>query len=103
MYPVRRRGDVCASAVSGELRASDSMDAPPQEEIRDGTAEAAPVSAPVTADTWRHLAASDDRESGAERHLAMASDTTRHAGPGLHNRRVPVRFLSHLPESPGFM
>ena len=33
----------------------------------------------------------------------MASDTTRHAGLGLHNRRVQVRFLSHLPLSPEFM
>ena len=33
----------------------------------------------------------------------MASDTTRHAGRGLHNRRAPVRFLSHLPASPEFM
>jgi hypothetical protein len=57
----------------------------------------APVCAPVTADTRRHAATSDDRESGAERHLAMASDTTRHAGLGLQNRRLPVRFLSHPP------
>jgi len=28
--------------------------------------------------------------------MAMASDTTRHAGVGLQNRRVQVRFLSHL-------
>jgi hypothetical protein len=60
-------------------------------------AEAAPVCAPVTADTRRHSAAQDDRGSGAERHVAMASDTTRHAGVGLQHRRVPVRFLSHLP------
>jgi hypothetical protein len=34
---------------------------------------------------------------------AMACDTTRHAGWGLHNRRAPVRFLSHLPLSPECM
>jgi hypothetical protein len=49
-------------------------------------AEAAPVCAPVTADTWRHLATSDDSESGAKRHVAMASDITRHVGWGLQNR-----------------
>jgi hypothetical protein len=73
------------------------MDAPPQEEIRDGTAEAGPVCAPVTADTRRKSAASDDSESGAERPVAMACDTTRHAGLGLQHRRVQIRFLSHLP------
>jgi len=51
----------------------------------------------VTGDTWRQSAACDDSESGAERYLAMASNITRHAGLGLHNRRVQVRFLSHLP------
>jgi len=35
--------------------------------------------------------------------MAMASDTTRHAGLGLHNRRLQVRFLSHLPRNPEFM
>jgi len=34
--------------------------------------------------------------------MAMVSDTTRHARLGLHYRRVPVRFLSHLPASPEF-
>jgi hypothetical protein len=29
--------------------------------------------------------------------MAMVSDTPRHVGLGLQNRRVPVRFLSHLP------
>jgi hypothetical protein len=66
-------------------------------------AGAASLFAPVTADTWRQSAASDDSERGAERHLAMASDTTRHAGLGLQNGRVQVRFLSHLPASPEFM
>ena len=56
--------------------------------------------APVTADTRRHWAAEDDSERGAERHLAIAPDPTRHAGWGLHNRRLPVRFLSHLPQIP---
>ena len=40
----------------------------------------------MTADTRRQLAASDDSESGAERHVAMVSDITRHAGLGLQNR-----------------
>jgi hypothetical protein len=79
------------------------MDAPPQEEIRDGTAEAGPVCAPVTADTWRQSAASDDRERGADLHVAMASDITRHAGLGLQNRALQVRFVSHLPLSLEFM
>ena len=57
----------------------------------------------MTADTRRHSATSDDSESGAERHLAIVSDTTRHAGLGLHNRRLQVRFLSHLPRKPEFM
>ena len=52
---------------------------------------------PVTADTRRHVAASDDSESGAEWPRALASDITRHVGLGLQNCRVPVRFLSHLP------
>jgi hypothetical protein len=65
--------------------------------------DAAPVCAPVTADTWRHSATQDDSERGADRHLAMACDTTRHAGWGLHNRRAPVRFLSHLRKNPQFM
>jgi hypothetical protein len=60
-------------------------------------ASAAPVSAPVTADTRRQSAAADDSESGAERHPATVPDTARHAGLGLHNRRLQVRFLSHLP------
>ena len=60
-------------------------------------AEAAPVCAPVTADTRRHAATHDDSESGAERHVATLPDTTRHGGLGLQNRRVQVRFLSHLP------
>jgi hypothetical protein len=59
--------------------------------------QAATVCAPVTADTRRHAATSDDRESGAERHVAMVPDITRHAGLGLQNRRLQVRFLSHLP------
>jgi hypothetical protein len=37
-----------------------------------------PVCAPVTADTRRQSATSDDRASGAQRHVAMAPDTTRH-------------------------
>jgi hypothetical protein len=41
-------------------------------------ASAAPVSAPVTADTRRHSAAADDSESGAERHPATVPDTARH-------------------------
>ena len=44
--------------------------------------------APVTADTRRHWAAEDDSERGAERHLAIAPDTTRHAGLGLQNRKL---------------
>jgi hypothetical protein len=60
-------------------------------------AEAAPVFAPVTADTRQHSATSDDRDRGAERHLVMVPDTTRHVGLGLQNRRLQVRFLSHLP------
>jgi hypothetical protein len=35
--------------------------------------------------------------------MAMASDTTRNAGLGLQNRRLPVRFLSHLPREPEFI
>ena len=66
-------------------------------------AEAAPVCAPVTADTRRQSAASDDRGNGADRHMAMASDPTRNAGLGLQNRTLQVRFLSHLPTSPEFM
>jgi hypothetical protein len=54
-------------------------------------------------DTRRHTATFGDRESGAERHLATPPDITRHAGLGLHNRRLPVRFLSHLPRKPEFM
>jgi len=46
-------------------------------------AEAAPVGAPVTADTRRHA--------------ATLPDTTRHGGLGLQNHRLQVRFLSHLP------
>jgi hypothetical protein len=61
------------------------------------------VCAPVTGDTRRHSAAADDSERGAERHSAMASVTLRHARWGLHNRRAPVRFLSHLPGNPEFM
>jgi hypothetical protein len=60
-------------------------------------AEAALVCAPVTADTRRQSAAEDDSESGAERPVAMVCDTTRHVGLGLQNRRLQVRFLSHLP------
>src|SRR5215467_4249657 len=60
-------------------------------------AEVAPVSAPVTDDTWRHLATSDDTDNGADWHVAMACDTARHAGLGLQNRTLQVRFLSHLP------
>jgi hypothetical protein len=64
---------------------------------------AAPVSAPVTGDTRRQSAAADDKERGADSHLATRPDTARHAGLGLQNRRVQVRFLSHLPESAEFM
>jgi len=39
-------------------------------------ASAAPVGAPVTADTRRQSAASDDRGSGAERPMAIMSHTT---------------------------
>src|SRR5690242_20263559 len=39
-----------------------------------------PECAPVTADTRRHAAAEDDKESRAERPMAIVSDTTRHAG-----------------------
>jgi hypothetical protein len=60
-------------------------------------ASAAPVCAPVTADTRRHTATSDDIESGAYLHVETFPDTTRHAGLGLHNRRVQGRFLSRLP------
>jgi hypothetical protein len=52
---------------------------------------------PVTDDTRRQLAASDDTESAAERRLAMVCDTPRHARLGLHNHRAPIRFLSPLP------
>ena len=68
-----------------------------QGEERLRKASAAPVSAPVTADTRRHSAALDDTDNGADRNVAMACDTPRHAGRGLQNRRVQVRFLSHLP------
>src|SRR5262245_9013802 len=60
-------------------------------------ASAAPVSAPVTADTQRQSATYGDRDSEADWHVAMVPDTARHAGWGLHNRRLQVRFLSHLP------
>jgi hypothetical protein len=66
-------------------------------------ASVAPVSAPVTADTWRQSAASGDSESGAGRHVAIACDTPRHTGLGLHNRRLQVRFLSHPPKNSEFM
>jgi hypothetical protein len=36
-------------------------------------------------------------------HLAMVCDTIRHAGWGLQNRKVQVRFLSHLPLNPELM
>jgi hypothetical protein len=62
-----------------------------------------PSICPVTDDTRRHAAASDDRASGADRHVAMAPDTPRHVGLGLHNRRLQVRFLSHLPVNLEFM
>jgi hypothetical protein len=65
-------------------------------------AEAAPVCAPVSADTQRQSATHDDRESGAEWHLTTLPDTPRHAGLGLQNRRVQVRFRSHLPLNPQF-
>ena len=66
-------------------------------------AAVAPVSAPVTDDTRRHSATFDDTESGAERSVATLPDTARHAGLGLQNRRLQVRFLSHLPENREFM
>jgi hypothetical protein len=37
------------------------------------------------------------------RHMAMVCDTPRHAGLGLHNRMLQVRFLSHLHEKAEFM
>jgi len=58
--------------------------------------EVAPVSAPLTGDTWRHLATSDDTDNGADWHVAMVCDTTRHVGLGLQNRRLSVRVTSHL-------
>ena len=51
----------------------------------------------------RHSATSGDSDNGAERHLATSPDTPRHAGLGLQNRRLQVRFLSHLPLKPEFM
>jgi hypothetical protein len=51
----------------------------------------------------RHTATFGDRDNGAERHLAMVCDTPRHAGLGLQNRRLQVRFLSHLPANPEFI
>ena len=66
-------------------------------------AEVARVSAPLTGDTWRHLATSDDTDNGADWHVAMVYDTPRHAGLALQNRRLQVRFLSHLPLNLEFM
>jgi hypothetical protein len=85
---------MCCTAADRILRAGT---------IAPAEASVAPVCAPVTADTRRHSPASDDRDSGADRHVAMASDTTRHAGWGLQNRTLPVRSLSHLPLDPEFM
>jgi hypothetical protein len=69
-------------------------------------AAAAPASAPVTADTQRHPATYGDmrpQRAWAERHVATPAAITRHAGLGLHKRRLPVRFLPHLPEKPEFI
>ena len=85
---------MCCTAADRILRAG---------RIAPAEASVAPVSAPVTADTRRHSATSSDSESGADWHLATSPDTTRHAGLGLQNRRLQVRFLSHLPRSPEFM
>jgi hypothetical protein len=46
------------------------------------------------------MATQDDRESEADRHVAMVCGATRHAGWGLHNRSALVRFLSQLPRIP---
>ena len=37
------------------------------------------------------------------RHTATVGGIRRHAGWGLHNRKLQVRFLSHLPLGPEFM
>ena len=65
-------------------------------------AEAAPVGAPVTAthgDIQRQKTTARVGQRGMWRH---GPDTTRHGGLGLQNRRLQVRFLSHLPASPEF-
>ena len=59
--------------------------------------------APVTDDTQRQSATYGDKESRAERHLTTVPNIIRHAELGLQNRRLQVRFLSHLPLSAEFM
>jgi hypothetical protein len=73
-------------------------------------ASAAPVSAPVTADTRRHSAAADDSESGAERHPATVPDTARHRPtppdtPDWVSKTAGCKFdsCSTCPENPEFI
>jgi hypothetical protein len=43
----------------------------------------------------RHTATFSDKDCGAERHVAVVSDTPRHAGFGLRNRRLSIRVAAN--------